>query len=711
MSRILLLALTLWQAQGVALSGTVTRAGSALPMQGALVQLEELRLDTQTGADGTYRFDNVPPGLYHVTVIAEGFITRRTQVRVANEAKTHDVTVEYDLHFAEVLSVSPTARPQFESYQPTSVLEGQELAKNLEATLGATLSESPGVATRAFGAAPARPVIRGLDGDRIAVLEDGQRMGDLSSQSGDHAVPTNPAAARKIEVVRGPATLLYGANAIGGLVNVITDSIPAEKLNGTSGTFTFNFGSNAAVGGAAGDVHVGNGTFAVHMGGAGTRAGEYRTPLGAVGNSQMRMAMGQIGVSRTFEKQYIGASYGYDDSKYGIPFVENGEVQLTPTRHSISVRAGGQDLGGWVQSYRATFGVRRYEHSELHGDSVEATFHNDTVEGEALVSHKRMGRLVGSVGSWFMTRGFDSVGHDAPTPRVEQRAAAAFIYEELELSRATFQAGGRFDHAHYQPTVSRSRTFNEWSGSAGVVVKPIARKDNVAIAMNVARASRYPSLEELYYFGPHPGNLSFEIGNGDLYAERAIGLDLSLRARTQVFEGEVTLFRNAIDNYIFRQPTGLVENGLIVVRNIEADSLLLGVEAQGEARLTDSLTAELTYDWVKGELVADGTPLPRIPPFRVLTGLRYQRNALQFGGSAQIVSKQTRVFGQEKPTDGYATARFFASYSFHRRGVLNTITARLDNATDTLYRNHLNYLKEVLPEQGRSFKIVYSLGF
>ena len=147
------------------------------------------------------------------------------------------------------------------------------------------------------------------------------------------------------------------------------------------------------------------------------------------------------------------------------------------------------------------------------------------------------------------------------------------------------------------------------------------------------------------------------------------------------------------------------------MRNIEADSVLTGIEAHGDVKLTQELTFELTYDWVKGELKGAGDPLPRIPPYRVLAGLTYQRNALQFGGSAQIVSDQNRVFGEELPTAGYTTAKFFTSYSFTAGGMLNTITARLDNATDRLYRNHLNYLKDLLPEAGRSFKLVYSVGF
>ena len=174
--------------------------------------------------------------------------------------------------------------------------------------------------------------------------------------------------------------------------------------------------------------------------------------------------------------------------------------------------------------------MRAYQHSELEGDEVGTTFHNDTVEGEVLLSHKRTGRLVGSFGGWFLNRAFDAIGAEALSPPVDQRAAAAFLYEEVESPHATLQFGGRIDHSKFEPDLGRERTFNEWSASVGLVLKPVAANDNLVVALNLARASRYPSLEELYYFGPHPGNLSFEIGNVDLAAEHALGFDVALRA-------------------------------------------------------------------------------------------------------------------------------------------------------------------------------------
>ncbi len=725
---------------GTTLTGTVTQAEGGQPMAGALVIIDELRRESRTGDDGTYRFEGVPPGNYHVGVRAEGYTTRRTEVTVGTVPATLDLAVEFDLHFAEVVSVSPNPRPQFESYQPTSVLTGQDLTRQLDSTVAGTLQSEPGIATRSFGAAPARPVIRGLDGDRVVVLEDGQRMGDVSSQSGDHGVPINPAAASKLEVVRGPATLLYGANAIGGLVNVITDQIPSERFTGTSGTFTFDLGTNGGQAGGAGDIHVGNGQWAFHFGGSGQRMGEYSTPAGDAANTQSRTGTASFGGAWTGENSYAGASYGYTDQKYGIPVVEEGQISLTPRRHAFNVRAGGSALPGFIQSYRATFGVRRYEHQELEGTEVGTIFENDTLEGEVLLSHRKTGALLGSVGGWLLNRQFAARGAEALSPPVDQNSLAAFAYEEVAWSHATLQFGGRLDHTRYTPENGlRGRDFTEWSSSVGLLVRPEAANDNLVIAASLARAARAPALEELYFFGPHLGNFAYEIGNPDLKAERALGFDLAVRVRGERFEGEVSFFHNAISNFIFRNPLSDEEfeereeefddrfgvehgeeeadeghghgEGLPFVEFLGRDATLWGMEAHGDVKLTPEWTVEFTFDMVRGQLDDTNEPLPRIPPYRGIVGLRYQKNAFQAGASVTAVADQTRVYGDETPTAGWATARFHASYSFTQGRLLNTITARLENATNTLYRNHLNYLKNELPEIGRSFRLVYALGF
>jgi iron complex outermembrane receptor protein len=720
---------------GTQLSGRLINSLSGDPIPGATITIEELKRDTTSAADGTFVFENVPPGSYHLAVRAQGYSSRRTEAAAVQGGKPVEVTVDPELHFEEVLSVGPDARSQFESFQPTSVLAGQELSKELEMSLGATLENQPGVASRSFGPAPARPVVRGLDGDRVLILQDGQRLGDLSSQSGDHGVPINPAAAQRIEVVRGPATLLYGANAIGGLVNVITDEIPTKPMMGASGNFTFDLGTAAKEGAAAGDVHVGNGTFAAHFGGGGRRSGDVATPEGDLANSQSRNGFGNVGLSWTGAKSYVGGSYGYDNTKYGIPVVEDGRVQLTPRRHALSLRAGANGLPGAIESYRATLAVRRYTHDELEGEEVGTSFTNNTSEVEVMGSHRAVGRLKGSAGGWILNRAFDAVGEEALSPAVDQRGFAAFIYEEVTWPHVTFQFGGRVDHSRYEPNGEVNRGFTTGSGSIGLLLRPAAAHDRVTVALSLARAARSPALEELFYFGPHPGNFAFEVGNPDLSPEHALGFDIALRWRSARASGEVTYFRNDISDYVFRAPISesefqqrlpefasrfpdrgigdepLVTDEFPIVENIAADSILQGVESHADFQLGSGIAVELGLDYIRGTLKDTEEPLPRIPPLRFRGGLRYQRNAFQAGGEVTATATQDRVFPTETPTDGYQLLRFYSSYSFMTGKTTSTITARFDNATNELYRNHLSLIKDLTPEMGRNFKLLYNVTF
>ena len=719
---------------GAAVSGRLINSLSGDPIPGAVVQIEELRRETKSGADGTFMFDNVPAGNYHLSVRSAGYSSRRTEV-VAPTPQRMDITVDPELHFAEVTSVSADSRSQFEAFQPTAVLAGQELTKELGMSLGATLENQPGVAARSFGPAPARPVIRGLDGDRVLILQDGQRLGDISSQSGDHGVTINPAAAQRIEVVRGPATLLYGANAIGGLVNVITDEIPSTPMMGASGNFTFDAGSAATEAAGAGDVHVGNGQFALHVGGGGRRSGDVDTPEGTVPNSQSRNGFGNVGGSWTGTNAYFGGSYGYDDTKYGIPLVESGAIQLTPRRHAITVRGGGQGLSGVIDSYRATLALRRYKHEELDGDVIGTQFKNDTNEVEVMGSHRAVGRLKGSAGGWFLDRAFDAQGEEALSPAVDQRGFAAFLYEEVTWPHVTFQFGGRVDHTRYSPFDEDERNFTTGSASAGLLLRPAAADDRVTIALSLARAARSPALEEMFFLGVHPGNFAIEIGNPDLRPEHALGFDVSLRWRSSRASGEVTYFRNDISDYIFRNPLTVEEfedrvplyearfpnreidfdeeeiEEFQLIEFVSADSVLQGIEAHSDIQVGGGIAIELGADYVRGTLKASDEPLPRIPPFRVRAGARYQRNAFQAGGEVITAAKQERVFGAEPPTDGYGLLKLFAAYTFGTDRVANTVTLRADNLTNELYRNHLSLLKELVPEMGRNFKLLYNVRF
>jgi iron complex outermembrane receptor protein len=699
------------------LKGRLVHSMTGEPLGGAAVVIQETRQETVSASDGSFIITGLKPGRYHVVVISPGFSSAHHEIDVTGTETVWAFTIDPELHFSDVVSVSAEPRDQFTTYQPTSVLAGQDLTRQLDSTLAATLASQPGMAQRSFGAAPARPVIRGLDGDRILILEDGQRTGDLSSQSGDHGITINPAGATKIEVVRGPAMLLYGSNAIGGLVNVIANSVPTTRVSGVRGAATADVGSNGGQGAGAADIWWGNSTFAVHASGGGTRSGDYSTPDGSVDNTQSRNGFGSAGVSYTGGKGYLGVSYGYEDTRYGIPYVEDGQVELTPRRHLVNVRGEARSLDGFFSAIKGSFAARRYRHEEIVGGMTGTSFVNDTNELELSATHRAMGGFTGTIGAWVLDRSFSVEGEEALSPPIDQRGVAGFLYEEVAWHHVTLQGGGRLDHAVYAPkrTDLPGRAFTEFSGSAGLLYNPKLAGHRMTLAMSLARAARYPALEELYFHGPHPGNFAYEIGNDGLEAERALGFDASLRLRFARLSTEFTYFRNDIANYIFRKPVSGSsvgdDDGFPVIRYVGLDSVLQGVELHGDASLASRWLAEFGLDYVLGHLKGTGEALPRIPPLRGRLGLRYQINALAIGADVTAVAKQDRTFGVETPTDGYAQLKLHASYSFESGGATSTVTARAENVTDTLYRNHLSYVKDVVPEMGRTLKLVYRVEF
>jgi iron complex outermembrane receptor protein len=689
--------------------------GRALP--GATVVLATASRECVTDAAGLCRFEGLSAGTYDVAVRLSGFIGARASSTVTDGGVASiPVALSAPVHFSESLTVSPTSRDTFESYQPATVLGGEDLDQHLAPTLGETLGTQVGVNVRAFGPGPSRPVIRGLDGDRVLVLENGARTGDLSSQSADHGVNLDPASATKIEVVRGPATLLYGSNALGGVVNIVSDDIPTKPVKGTKGALTLQGGTANDEAAGAGNITGGTGPWAFRVAGSADRTGNVDTPDGAIPNSQSRLKSGGGSAGYATDDGYAGVSYQYVDSRYGIPFVEEGGTTLHPRRHRADFRAERRRLGGFIEGVKVLGGYRNYTHDEIEASGdIATTFHNEFEEGEILLNHKALGRLKGTFGGWATHRDYSAEGEEALAPPTTQRTLAGFLYEELTFNRVSIQFGGRVDQTHFSPNgavVERpelvDRDFTNYSGSVGLVGR---LRDDLTLAVSAARAARNPSLEELYNFGPHVGNFAFEIGNPDLVSERGFGFDVSLRYRSKRFAGEATYFRNRIDNFIFAFPTGEVEDDLAVVNFRSANSLLQGFEVHADIGLTDSLWLEVGGDGVHGELRNTGDPLPRMPPYRGWVGLRYESHGFHVEGEVRGAAKQDRIYGAETPTDGYAVVNAHGSYTVTTGRTAHTVTLRLGNAGNTLYRNHLSFIKDQAPEMGRTVKLVYALRF
>ena len=306
-----------------------------------------------------------------------------------------------------------------------------------------------------------------------------------------------------------------------------------------------------------------------------------------------------------------------------------------------------------------------------------------------LAGHRAVGRLKGTIGAWGMVRAFESIGDEALSPPVDQTGLAFFAYEELSWPHVTVQFGGRYDRASFEPEGGLlPRDFDNVSGSLGILLRP---SDTTTIAVSLARAARNPALEELYFFGPHPGNFAFEIGNDQLESEKALGFDLAFRWRLPRLSGEVSYFRNDIQDFVFRlpiseeefeerygEPEGESEFPYVVFTG--ADSVLQGVEAHTDIEVAPGLTAELSFDLVRGELKDSGDPLPRIPPARFAGGLRYQKNAFQVGGSMSVVSKQDRVSTATRPRPT-ATAWRSSSRRIRSRAVRCSTPSRRGSTT------------------------------
>jgi iron complex outermembrane receptor protein len=701
------------QAENAAVHGNISD-DDGRPIPGVLVFLSPGNQSATSGADGSFVFSDLQPGQYQLKATASGFKDVRQSITVdaANPTAVELKMSISPLSENVVVTASPETQSTLKSYQSTNTLTSTDLQQNLSGTLGETLKEQPGVNMRNFGPGAARPVIRGFDGDRVLILQDGQRTGDLSSQSGDHGVPIDPASVEKIEVIRGPASLLYGSNAIGGVVNAITE-FHDTPFNGVEGHVTTEYGTVNEEGAGNGHVDIGTGNMIFHAAGGVRDASDYDTPHGKILNSQTHTELGRFGGDYVTDSgTFLGAIYNLDDLKYGIPLDpdEPEEVrELQIHRHHFDFHGGTSESGTGFHHLRFNVAYTDYKHDELVNSEVGTTFNNHVFEYRALVDHPGYGRLTGSIGVSGLHRDYETVGEEVLAPHTKQDNISVFNYEQLALDWGSFQFGARLDHTSYTPEGLPDRTFTGVSGSTGVVFNI---GSNSAFASNYGLAYRAPAIEELYNNGPHDGTLSFEIGDPNLNRELGNSIDASIRHQSDRVQAEFTVFYAKILDFVFFAPNGEIdeEEGLPIVLYQQGDSRFTGYEASILAGLTDWLWVKVGSDYVDAQL-DDGRHLPRIPPLRGRFGVEIRHSGFTVSPEIVAVSKQDKVFDLETRTDGYTLFNISASYTRTTQRLTHTFTAALKNASDEFYRNHINVLKEIAPEPGRSFKVAYTLGF
>ncbi|MGH9785108.1 MAG: TonB-dependent receptor, partial [Terriglobia bacterium] len=681
------------------------------------VRIVELRRTAESDESGRYQFDQVPPGTYNVVAHMDGFRDTTATVVVGTGST---VTSDFQMSLVgrrEQITVTASGQEEvaFQSFKVTSSLDAVQLAENAHTNLGEVLENQPGIAKRSFGPGTTRPVIRGFDGDRVLILQDGSRTGSLSSQSGDHGELIDPLSLERLEVVKGPSTLLYGSNALGGVVNAVTGHDHAHP--GLRGYLTGVGGSGNAQGAGNAGFEFGRGPWLVWGGGGGQRTGNYHTPIGEIFNSETRVADTSAGFGWFGNGGYFSLGYGLEDARYGIPLGTESEeelpadeeiVDLTLRRHNVPIRFGFQNLGSAVDAIRVSMNYSKYHHEEIDREAVGTVFDNKQLVYRATFDQKQAGILSGSFGFEGHHRDYRTTGEEAIAPPVKLNMFSLFGLEEISAGAIRFQFGGRYENNRYDPEGLSNRSFNGFSGSAGIQV-PVWEGGNFLV--NYSHSARTPALEELYNNGPHPGNRTFEIGNPDLKIERGDGVEISLRESSSRIRGEANFFYYNFQNFVYLAPTGEEEEGLIVADYSQAGSRFLGGEFGLNLSLHSNLWVNLGLDAVSAELKDSGTPLPRIPPLRGRVGLEAQYKGFQFKPELILADAQDEVFPTETRTAGYATWNLNASYTLAAQHMVHIFSLNAFNLGDRFYRNHLSFIKEIAPEIGRGVRFSYTMRF
>jgi iron complex outermembrane recepter protein len=725
-------------ARGTVSGQVLTSTGQ--PAAGAEIHLVDLRRRVAADATGAFRFENVPAGEYVVQAESprHGLSVTRVTVEPGKDASL-EMTLDLATH-QELIVVTARAGAQALSdvAQPVTSLTGADLTLRLQPTLGETLAQQPGVSSTYFGPGASRPVIRGLGGDRIRVLQDSIGTADASNTSPDHAVSFDPLSARQIEVVRGPATLLYGSNAVGGVVNVIDgripDRIPQHAVTGAveiaggsvaeekSGAFSLN-GGGGVVGWHAdyfkrdsGDLKIPG--FAESEAlrreeeGAGEEHEEARDILE---NSAVESQGGGVALSLVGTSGYLGLGVSSYDTLYGVPGhaheeegTEEAAVRIDMEQRRLDLRGDLTPEAGPFRALRVRGGVADYEHVELEGEEVGTRFTNEAWEGRLEATHRPLGVLSGTLGLQLGKRDFEAIGAEAFIPPTKTRTWAVFAFEEVGHGPWRLQIGGRFDRQHAEAAgdAPDERTFSGASGSLGALWKGAA---GYSFAATLARSVKLPTVEELFSNGPHIATRAFEIGDPDLVKEKSLGLDVAFRKTTGRVRGELSLFTNRFDDFIFEEFTGEEEDGLAVAQFVQRDADFMGAEASATFDLLHQepqhLDLELSGDYVRAEMRATDQPLPRIPPLRYGAALHYYDGRWTARAEARGVAGQDRLGQFERPTESYLFLNASLGYRiFAGRSVVD-ILLRGTNLTDQEGRNHVSFLKDMVPLPGRDVRL------
>ena len=634
-----------------------------------------------------------------------------------------------------IVTAAPLATDSRSMAQPASILTGDALTLALAPTIGETLSGKAGVQSTFFGPAASRPVIRGLGGDRVRVLTDGLATLDASGLSEDHAVAIDPALADQIEVVRGPATLLHGSGAAGGLVNVVTNRLHRHAHESPSGLLEVRGDSALGEKAIAGRVDTGVGALALHVDGTWRETDDYEIPgfaesrrlraleeeeeegeaheemHGTVRNSWSRTKSGGAGASYIGERWQFGLAASVHDTQYGVPVAhhhedageeveEEGGVSIDLEQKRLDFRARAPLTAGAGPVLELRGAVTDYEHAEVESTGEIGTlFEVDGEELRASVDFGKDASRQSTLGLQWQQAELEATGEEAFIPGTRTRTQGLFVFQRHRFDSSSLEYGARFDQQRI--TGAAAGTYDRSAVNVSVGgVRPIG--ESLSLVGQLSRSERHPSATELYANGPHVATQQFEIGDPDLDTERGITAEAGLRFDGDNVAGELRVFASRYDDYIFLSPTGAEADGLPVFAYRQQDSRFEGLEVEFEFPLGDGpLSLALTGEYVRGRLDEDGD-LPRMPPLGLGARLAYDDGRWSAGLVVNHHFKQDKLAELELPTDAYTMldADLLFRPDWMGNGMMLFLRAR--NLLDEDARMHTSPLKDQLPLPGRS---------
>lgn len=725
----------------VSLHGQIMDSDTGEPIPFVYIHLEEINRAATTGRDGRFQLNNLPEGSYSLLMHRIGYTDQKRTLRIDPDEEPGELVIILQPSVLSGRNIEVFGRADelrgSHLQDASSTVIGAELRRNLGTTLSETLASQPGFGQRAMGASPSRPVIRGLGDSRVLILQDGERTGDVSHTTSDHAVTIDPVTANEIEIARGPAALAYGSNAIGGVINVVRNQIPTSLHSSMTGVASLmGSSSNTGIAGSGKILMPIGETLMLNMDFNGRYGDNYRTPSGRIKNTFNHSTNSGAGLSYIRPWGYTGLALTSYLSRYGIPPNPGGGhpqgVDIEMARFQAESRSEFVFQNRPFHSMEARSSYRYYNHKEFESaDIIGTEYAAHTVNASIAGRHKGFGFMQqGTIGAWGEFQ--DYLVIDRGTLDATGMSGAVYAIQSARFGPWKIDAGLRLDVHHARPKRERTslvigeirrRTFAGLASSASASYDIGKGWQSGATVLHSFRA---PSMDELYSLGPHLAVYSFEIGNPGLDPERGLAGELFLLHQSSRTRIKTSLYRNHFSNYIYPRNTGRpgsTDPNLVEYRFEAVEALMYGAEASLEVKVAKNISLDGMFSYTHGERGVDEEesaitgfegsvmPLPMIPPLSGSIGATWAPGKLNVGTRLRHSTAQSRLGEHETRTPGHTLVDLHALYMFSSSGLLHTFSLRIDNLLDEEYFNHLSRIKELFPEPGRNVNLLYRVYF